>query len=129
MIGLFAALALITGQADPEIQAQMSPQHLRCMAEAGGSSDRRLTCLMSETWRQDELLNAVYRRMRAQTTPVRWTSMRDTQRAWIRVRNDYCATARRAAGEGIRASLAFADCYLTETVERRVWLENPRNRP
>lgn len=126
MIALVAAVLTLT-QADPEIQARFSRAHVRCMATAA-NQERRLACLMDETWRQDDQLNATYQRMRARTTPARWTSMRDTQRSWIRVRDDYCATARRTAGGGIRASLAFADCYLTETVERRIWLENQENR-
>ena len=127
MIALFAAAALTMPQADPEIQARMSRAHVQCMAAAAGASERRLVCLMDETWRQDDMLNAVYRRMRARTTPARWVTMRDTQRSWIRMRDDYCATTRRTAGMGVRASLAFADCYLTETVERRIWLENREN--
>ncbi|WGM30700.1 lysozyme inhibitor LprI family protein [Brevundimonas sp. NIBR11] len=125
MIALIAALTMI--QTDPEIQARMSHFHVQCMASAS-NQERRLACLMDETWRQDDQLNATYQRMRARTTAANWTNMRDTQRAWIRVRDDYCATARRTAGGGIRASLAFADCYLTETVERRIWLENQENR-
>ena len=127
MIALLLA-ALMPLQADPEIQARMSRTHIQCMATAA-NQERRLACLMDETWRQDDQLNATYQRMRARTTAARWTNMRDTQRSWIRVRDDYCATARRNAGGGIRASLAFADCYLTETVERRIWLENQENRP
>lgn len=126
MIALLLA-ALTPLQADPEIQSRMSRTHIQCMATAA-NQERRLACLMDETWRQDDQLNATYQRMRTQTPADRWTNMRDTQRSWIRVRDDYCATARRTAGGGIRASLAFADCYLTETVERRVWLENQENR-
>lgn len=126
MIALVAALTIT--QADPEIQARMSRFHVQCMANAT-NQERRLACLMDETWRQDDQLNAVYARMRARVTPANWTPMRDSQRAWVRMRDDYCATARRTAGGGIRASLAFADCYLTETVERRIWLENQENRP
>ena len=126
MIGLLAALALTVAQADPEIQARMSPEHLQCMT-AARSSERRLACLMNETWRQDDRLNAVYRRLRAGSAAARWTTMRESQRSWIRLRDNYCAAARRTAGSGTRAWLAFADCYLTETVERRVWLENQRN--
>jgi uncharacterized protein YecT (DUF1311 family) len=128
MIALLAVAALTTAQVDPEIQARFSRTHVQCMATAG-NQERRLACLMDETWRQDDQLNAVYQRMRTHTPAARWTNMRDTQRSWIRVRDDYCATARRTAGAGIRASLAFADCYLTETVERRIWLENQENRP
>ncbi len=126
MIALVAALVIT--QADPEIEARMSRFHIQCMATAR-NQERRLACLMDETWRQDDQLNAVYARMRAGTPAARWAPMRDSQRAWIRMRDNYCATARRTAGGGIRASLAFADCYLTETVERRVWLENQENRP
>lgn len=126
MIALLA-IAALTIQADPEIQARFSRTHVQCMATAA-NQERRLACLMDETWRQDDQLNAVYGRMRARTAVARWSPMRDSQRAWIRVRDDYCATARRTAGGGIRASLAFADCYLTETVERRIWLENQENR-
>lgn len=126
MIALLAAALIV--QADPEIEARMSRFHIQCMATAR-TQERRLACLMDETWRQDDRLNAVYGRMRARTAAARWTPMRDSQRAWIRLRDDYCASARRAAGGGIRASLAFADCYLSETVERRVWLENQENRP
>lgn len=125
MIALVAALTIT--QADPEIQARMSRFHVQCMATAR-TQERRLACLMDETWRQDDQLNATYQRMRTRVTPASWTPMRDSQRAWIRMRDDYCATARRTAGGGIRASLAFADCYLTETVERRIWLENQENR-
>ena len=127
MIVLFAAAALMLTQTDPEIQARMTRDHTRCIAAAAGSAERRLTCLMNETWRQDDQLNAVYRRLRATTPASRWTSIRDTQRSWIRLRDNYCATTRRSAGSGTSASLAFADCYLTETIERRVWLENQRN--
>lgn len=126
MIAFVAALTI--SQADPEIQARMSRTHVQCMARAA-NQERRLACLMDETWRQDDQLNATYQRMRTRVTPASWTPMRDSQRAWIRMRDDYCATARRTAGGGIRASLAFADCYLTETVERRIWLENQENRP
>lgn len=125
MIALVAAL--LTLQADPEVQARMSRFHLQCMARAT-NPERRLACLMDETWRQDDQLNVVYRRMRDRTPVARWITVRDSQRAWIRVRDNYCATARRTAGGGINASLAFADCYLTETVERRIWLENQENR-
>ncbi len=127
MIALLAAAVLTFPQTDPEIQARMTRDHTRCMSAAAGSAERRLACLMNETWRQDDQLNAVYRRLRASTPTARWTPMRDTQRSWIRLRDDYCATVRRNAGGGTRASLAFADCYLTETIERRVWLENQRN--
>ena len=126
MIALVAALLTLT-QTDPEIEARFSRTHVQCMATAA-NQERRLACMMDETWRQDDRLNAVYARMRARTAAARWTPMRDSQRAWIRMRDDYCATARRTAGGGIRASLAFADCYLTETVERRIWLENQENR-
>lgn len=126
MIALFAALTI--AQADPEIQAQMSRQHVQCLAGAR-TQERRLACLMDETWRQDDRMNVLYQRMRTRTATARWAPMRDSQRAWIRMRDDYCSTARRTAGGGIGASLAFADCYLTETVERRVWLENQENRP
>ena len=127
MIALFTAAILTITQADPEIQARMSREHLRCMTAAAGSPERRLACVMNETWRQDDQLNAVYRRLRTTTPAARWTNTRDTQRSWIRLRDDYCAATRRNAGSGTRASLAFADCYLTETIERRVWLENQRN--
>lgn len=127
MIALLAAIALTVPQADPEIQARLSREHRQCMTAAGGSLERRLACLMNETWRQDDRLNAVYRQRRTDTPAARWPTMRDTQRSWIRLRDNYCAAARRTAGGGTRASLAFADCYLTETVERRVWLENQRN--
>lgn len=124
MIALLAALTLF--QADPEIQSRMSRFHVQCMARAA-NQERRLACLLDETWRQDDRLNAVYQQIRRRTPAARWTGVRDAQRAWIQVRDNYCATARRTAGGGIRASLAFADCYLTETVERRIWLENQEN--
>ena len=127
MIAFLFAAALTVPQADPEIEARMSRFHVQCMANAR-NQERRLACLMDETWRQDDQLNVVYDRMRARTAAARWAPMRDSQRAWIRMRDNSCATARRTAGGGIRASLAFADCYLTETVERRVWLENQENR-
>ncbi len=127
MIALFAAATLALTQADPEITARMSRAYRGCIAAAGRAPARRLACLTAETQRQDDLLNVVYRRIRTASRPAARTDLRDTQRAWIRLRNDYCATERARARDETRAAIAFQDCYLTETVERTIWLENQEN--
>ena len=127
MIALFAATALSFAQADPEIQAQMTPVYLQCMAAAGRVPERRLACMTAETERQDHRLNVVYRRMRTAASPEDRIELRDMERAWIQMRDSYCAADRARAGTGSRAAVAFADCYLAETIERRVWLEHRGN--
>lgn len=127
MIALFAAAALFLPQADPEIQAQMTRVYVQCMSAAGRVSERRLACMTAETQRQDERLNVVYRRMRNAAAPSGRVQLRDMERAWIQMRDSYCAVDRAQAGGGTRAAVAFADCYLAETIERRVWLENRGN--
>ena len=127
MITLFVAAALSFAQADPEIQAQMTPVYVQCMSAAGRVPERRLACMTAETERQDARLNLVYRRMRNAASPSGRVQLRDMERAWIQMRDSYCAADRARAGGGTRASVAFADCYLAETIERRVWLENRGN--
>ena len=117
-------VALLVAQADPEIQAQMTRTYVQCMTTAGRASEMRLACMTAETQRQDALLNIVYRRMRNAASPTGRIQLRDMERAWIQMRDSYCAVDRAQAGGGIRSSVAFADCYLAETIERRVWLEN-----
>lgn len=124
MIALLAATTLVFTQADPEIAARMSRPYRQCVAAAGRVPARRLVCLTAETRRQDDLLNFVYRRIRATYSPAAQIDLRDTQRAWIRLRNSYCAADRASERDATRAAIAFQDCYLTETVERTVWLEN-----
>lgn len=109
---------------ETETERRKSSAFSDCMEASGGVTVEMRDCSSAEYERQDNALNAEYKRAMA-SLPAEATQnmLRMQQRAWLKSRNSSCdAKARKESGT---LSLAIADgCYLDEVIRRTAWLES-----
>lgn len=117
------------GAAQPaSVEAQYSPAFNHCMAT--GDARRGITvaimsCLGLENDRQDVQLNRAYRLAMARLAPRRRAQLQQSERAWLRTRERTC-DAQSGEDDGTAAMMTLSNCFLDETIRRRVWLEHFR---
>lgn len=133
MIILTAALAPLTVPAMLSAQQWTSAQERRlsaaydaCAKAADGVMPDLIQCTQEEHARQDARLNQAYRMVMTRLSASRRTTLRTSQRAWIRERDRFCQRAWNDAGGGQAADLEQSSCLLRQTVARTMWLERYR---
>lgn len=124
MLTLFAVAALSFAQPSDAVEARFSDEYRACMDATGGVTVDMLNCIAAETDRQDDALNAAYRRVRADMDADSREELRDVQRAWIAARDATCNSRGMDAGRGSYSGVAYNDCILSQTAERVIWLES-----
>lgn len=114
-------LAAHAAPIDPE--TEYSPAYARCLNSgdaAKGVTVAMATCTNLEWRKQDDRLNAAYKAAMANRSAKQKTSLRNTQRAWIRNRDAECA--KNLTG-GTIDMIERASCHLSLTTIRAVELE------
>ncbi len=90
--------------------AELSPAYSACMVKSGGITVEMHNCAAAETSRQDDLLNAAYRRLIAKLPTEQKEALRKAQRAWVAFRDSECNLAG-SFEEGTMGPIVIDDCY------------------
>jgi uncharacterized protein YecT (DUF1311 family) len=129
---MMLAFLLITAavpQTDAEVEKRYSTAFDTCMAggeAANGVTFAMVECGNAELERQDARLNQAYKMVMDRLPRKRKTTLRTSQRAWIRERNAECQRAYDAAGGGTASGLEKLGCLTSETIKRTIFLERYR---
>lgn len=111
---------------DPE--REYSATYRRCLETgdaARGVTPAMGACIHAELDRQDARLNGAYKAAMARLSPQGKVSLRNTQRAWIRNRDQSC---RENLTGGTIDMLEVPGCHLSMTAVRAVELEQMARR-
>ena len=124
---LIAALgAPVFEQTDAEVAARHTPAVYACerSPDHTGTLDQAI-CYRDEVVRQDRRLNQTWQRVIARLTPVRRTTLRRNERAWIKSRDVECAGE---ADDYINSTRAYMhnSCIVDADIRRTIWLEKLR---
>jgi uncharacterized protein YecT (DUF1311 family) len=113
--------------ADPN-EALYSADYKTCMATgdaAQGVTSAMLDCTNAEADRQDQKLNATYKRvMAAATDDDERVQLRDAERKWIKARDATCTSEAADDGGGSLSTVTYASCQLKQRIDRNKQLEN-----
>ena len=110
----FAGAAAAAGQTEP----RLSPTYETCMNAAAGVTMEMHDCISAEYERQDARLNQTYKAVLTRLSGAQKTSLRDTERAWLRKTKMLCDHAGDDNEGGTLQAIEIADCQLTETAKR-----------
>jgi uncharacterized protein YecT (DUF1311 family) len=130
--GLALAGAAAQAQSKAEIERRYSRIYDRCVNGAGdhpmqGTGYANLDCSKGEMDRLDQVLNRTYRAKMARLAAPQKIALRQTQREWLRQRDQKCG--------GFEAAQALTDptdesadpwCMMDETIRRTISLERKR---
>ena len=107
--------------ADPNAAAY-SADYNACMAAgdaAQGVTSAMQDCTNAEIDRQDQTLNATYKRvMAAAADDGERAQLRDAERKWIKARDATCTSTAADEGGGSMATVAYSDCELSQRIAR-----------
>jgi uncharacterized protein YecT (DUF1311 family) len=128
------ALALVAGTAgaaptitDKQVEARYSAEFNHCMKTgdaANGVTSAMLDCVGDEHNRQDARLNEAYRVTMARLSTSQKLDMRESERKWIKFRDDHCQAAAGDEAGGTLGTVMINQCALDETIRRVIWIEN-----
>jgi uncharacterized protein YecT (DUF1311 family) len=92
---------------------------------AQGVTSAMLDCTNAEADRQDQKLNATYKRvMAAATDDDERVQLRDAERKWIKARDATCTSEAADDGGGSLSTVTYASCQLKQRIDRNKQLEN-----
>ncbi len=84
-----------------------------------------LDCTNAEADRQDQTLNATYKRvMAAATDDAERAQIRDAERKWIKARDATCTSEAADDGGGSISTITYASCELKQRIDRNKQLQN-----
>jgi uncharacterized protein YecT (DUF1311 family) len=127
--GTIAAMTPAHAQTDAQVSAAYTPLFDRCMKSgdaAKGVTAGMMDCLGSENTRQDARLNQTYKMVMSRLDASRKATLRGLQRSWLKERENTCHTAMEDLGGGTASAIVYSNCFLDETIKRRLWLNNYR---
>lgn len=81
-----------------------------------------MDCQHQELARRDKALNAAYARLRERLSPARFRALQQSERQWIRRRDQKCWHSVPDAESGTLAQIEAMNCLLFETLDRTEWL-------
>lgn len=125
---LTAPASAATGQ---QVKAHYTPIFNRCISTGDaerGVASAIITCISDEYHRQDARLNRIYKTAMGRLGSSGKTTLRTTQRQWLRDTEARCTREMEEAAGGTLINIVYSDCKLTETIKRTIWLENYRKR-
>jgi uncharacterized protein YecT (DUF1311 family) len=111
------AYFLGTSIAAAENNRELTQEYLTCLDKANGVTFSMIDCIVAETSRQDNQLNANYKRLTSKISPKRKEALLNAQRAWIRFRESNCNFYGDPEG-GTSARLSANECLLNATADR-----------
>jgi uncharacterized protein YecT (DUF1311 family) len=111
------AYFLSTSIAAAENNRELTQEYLTCLDKANGVTFSMIDCIVAETSRQDNQLNANYKRLTSKISPKRKEALLNAQRAWIRFRDSNCNFYGDPEG-GTSARLSANECLLNATADR-----------
>jgi uncharacterized protein YecT (DUF1311 family) len=122
-IALVACLILpVAAIAQSSTEDEYTGRFGKCMEASGGVTVEMLNCIADEIATQDVRLNFAYSDARRDLSEERQQVLQNAQRRWLAYRDANCEFY--ATIGGTLAQVASNDCFLRETVERAVELEN-----
>ncbi len=95
----------------------------KCMDESGGTSFNMSECVSAEAEFQDARLNSAYKKVLSGLPGDQKTALRNTQRSWIKYRDEKCELAGRRYDGGTIQPVIVTDCVMQMTAERSKELE------
>jgi uncharacterized protein YecT (DUF1311 family) len=117
LVVLGIAYFLGTSIAAAENNRELTQEYLACLDKANGVTFSMIDCIVAETSRQDNQLNANYKRLTSKISPKRKEALLNAQRAWIRFRDSNCNFYGDPEG-GTSARLSANECLLNATADR-----------
>jgi uncharacterized protein YecT (DUF1311 family) len=117
LVVLGIAYFLGTGIVAAENNRELTQEYLTCLDKANGVTFSMIDCIVAETSRQDNQLNANYKRLTSKISPKRKEALLNAQRAWIRFRDSNCNFYGDPEG-GTSARLSANECLLNATADR-----------
>ena len=108
---------------DKDIEARYSPEFAACLATPEGITDPGMReCLGAEWARQDQVLNAAYRKASGRLNERQKKALQSAQRAWIAFRDASC-DALYDDEWGTLSRAEAISCQVDRTIERTIELE------
>jgi uncharacterized protein YecT (DUF1311 family) len=111
------------GPVDP-LETRYSPAYERCLNSgnaANGNTSAMRQCTDNELAVQNGKLNSTYKAVMAALGPAQQTKLRDTERAWIKYRDQKCMAENQTGGT--IDQLGIPSCHLEMTIRRTMELE------
>ncbi len=87
LISLVLAVLLIGAAVAVAQEENLSQTYYDCMEKSGGVTLEMLNCIQAETERQDDRLNAVYKKLMAGLSKAQKQRLKKAQRLWIQYRD------------------------------------------
>lgn len=122
LISLVLAVLLIGAAAAVAEEENLSQTYYDCMEKSGGVTQNMLNCIHAETERQDDRLNAVYKKLMANLRKAQQERLKKAQRLWIQYRDANVEFYGDPEG-GTLARVTAASTFLQMTADRADELE------
>lgn len=122
LISLVLAVLLIGAAAAVAQEENLSQTYYDCMEKSGGVTQNMLNCIHAETERQDDRLNAVYKKLMANLRKAQQERLKKAQRLWIQYRDANVEFYGDPEG-GTLARVTAASTFLQMTADRADELE------
>lgn len=122
LISLVLAVLLIGAAAAVAQEENLSQTYYDCMEKSGGVTQNMLNCIHAETERQDDRLNAVYKKLMANLRKAQQERLKKAQRFWIQYRDANVEFYGDPEG-GTLARVTAASTFLQMTADRADELE------
>lgn len=122
LISLVLAVLLIGAAAAVAEEENLSQTYYDCMEKSGGVTQNMLNCIHAETERQDDRLNAVYKKLMANLKKAQQERLKKAQRLWIQYRDANVEFYGDPEG-GTLARVTAASTFLQMTADRADELE------
>ena len=116
-------------QTDEEIAARLTPAVHQCeSAPENGGTMQQAICYGYEAARQDRQLNATWARVIARLPLARRVALRQSERRWIRRRDEDCLIESEEQGRNFSstAKYMYNVCFANASIRRTIWLEHFR---
>jgi len=99
-------------------EAILFTEYKACMDKAGGVTVEMKDCISAELSKQDNRLNTVYKQKISSLPENQKTSLRNAQRAWIKLRDSECKSQSKEEEGGTLEGILYGDCVLQKTAIR-----------
>ncbi len=94
------------------------------MDASGGVTFNMSECVSAENEFQDARLNNAYKKVMGRLPDDQKTALRDTQRSWIKYRDEKCKLAGKKFDDGTMESVISSECIMQMTAERSKEIED-----